>query len=62
MPVVAGREFTLERDNAESEDDRAGTAKMLTAVEALTEGLGVLGYIAAATVATILAVAWQLTA
>lgn len=41
IEVYASDQFllhvTLERDNAENEDDRAGTAELLTAVEALTE-------------------------
>jgi hypothetical protein len=42
IEVYASDQFllhvTLERDNAKNEDDRAGTAELLTALEALTEG------------------------
>lgn len=42
IEVYASDQFllhaTLERDNAPSEDDRAGTAELLTAVEVLTDG------------------------
>jgi hypothetical protein len=42
IEVYASDQFllhvTLERDNAENEDDRAGTAELLTALEALAKG------------------------